>query len=435
MKQVKYELCDLSLYDYQYIEQHLVEMSEKGWHLENINHFLWKYRRGEERAVRYAVTYAPKASAYNSYPTESEESLAEICAGAGWQRIGALAQLQVFRNDDPDAVPLETDERQRFSTMRKSMLRHFVPAQALMILLFLVSLGMQVSTLMQYPCRSLSTPFLFCGIGMLLTIILIYTVQLCASLLWVRRARKAVEAGLSCPTDRFYRKFRFVLWGVIFVYLLLLLYCTELQLVVRIIVTALLNIVVVFGLIHMCKSLGAPKWANILVPVLGGTLLLMLLTPAVLSILDIAIPHREPERECPLLLSDLMDTSDLETDSLVIEEQVSPAVRYGRYVDTVSAGSGSPRIQYTIVDVSWDMFYDACLHEQEQLFMRSAQYQPDETTILYQMELWDAHYARHISNGDSNRWLICWEDRIVTLYTNWDLTQEQIEHIKEILMP
>lgn len=426
MKNVKYEIGDVSLYDYQYIEQHLAEMSAKGWHLEQMTNFYWKYRRDEGKEVRYAATYAPKASIYNSRPTESEEDLAQLCADAGWVRIATLAQLQIFRNDDPNAVPLETDEHQRFAAMRKSMLRHYIPAQTVLILLFLFMLYTQFDTLLRYPCESLSMPLLFCGIGMSLTIIVLYTVQLCACMLWMHRAKEAVEAGLPCPTDRFYRKFRFVLWIAIAVFLLALLCSAEPRLALRVILTAVLNIGVIYGLISLCKSLGAPRWVNILVPVLGGSLILMLATPAVLGILGTAVP--EPERELPLLLSDLMEIR--ETDRLVIEEQSSPAVSHGRYVDTCF--EEDIRLQYTIVDVKWDMFYDLCLNEQEQLYLRTAEHLTDN---LNHNAPWNAEYVRQCVDSDGEQWLICWDDRIVLLYTSWELTEAQIEQAREVLMP
>ena len=127
MKDVKYKLIDTLLYDYSLIEEKLTQLSAEGWHLEKLGTLAWKFRRGESKQVRYAVTYAPSASAFNSRPTEAEEDLADLCAQAGWVRIANQAQLHVYRNDDPNAVPLETDEGERLKTIRRSMKKHFFP--------------------------------------------------------------------------------------------------------------------------------------------------------------------------------------------------------------------------------------------------------------------------------------------------------------------
>ena len=127
MKDTKYRLMDAYLYDYPHIEEFLTKQAASGWHLEKIGNLLWKFRRGEPKTVRYEVTYSPAASAYNARPTDEEEDLAALCAQAGWVRVAAAAQLQVFRNDDIHATPLETDENLRLRNIRKTMNRHFFP--------------------------------------------------------------------------------------------------------------------------------------------------------------------------------------------------------------------------------------------------------------------------------------------------------------------
>ena len=138
MKNVKYILNDNDLYDYHRIQEKLSRMAAEGWHLKKITHFLWKFRRGEPKQVRYEITYSVAASEYNSQPTEEEQDLAALCAEAGWELAASIAQVQIFRNEDPNATPLETDEVKKYRNIRQSMIKHQFRQQLLMIALFAV---------------------------------------------------------------------------------------------------------------------------------------------------------------------------------------------------------------------------------------------------------------------------------------------------------
>ena len=142
MKDTKYILMDTAGYDYHQLQQKLCALAAEGWYLEKVGNFLWKFRRCEPKAVRYEIIYSAAASAFNSRPTESEKDLAELCAQAGWELVGALGQIQIYRNADPNATPLETDEGERLKNIRRTMFRHFFPQELLMIVIFLLQFFM-----------------------------------------------------------------------------------------------------------------------------------------------------------------------------------------------------------------------------------------------------------------------------------------------------
>ena len=83
MRDTKYRVENLALYDYKRVEQHLSAMAAKGWRLESIGARLWKYRRAEPAKVHYAVAYIQDASQFNPGPTERQQTLEELCAAAG----------------------------------------------------------------------------------------------------------------------------------------------------------------------------------------------------------------------------------------------------------------------------------------------------------------------------------------------------------------
>ena len=59
MKNVKYYFWDYLLYDFAGVERRLSELAAQGWYLDKIGAMWWKFKRGEPKAVTYAVTYIP----------------------------------------------------------------------------------------------------------------------------------------------------------------------------------------------------------------------------------------------------------------------------------------------------------------------------------------------------------------------------------------
>ena len=431
MKDVKYKLIDTLLYDYSLIEEKLIQLSAEGWHLEKLGTLCWKFRRGEPKQVRYAVTYAPSASAFNSRPTPAEEDLSDLCAQAGWERVANLAQLHVYRNEDPNAVPLETDEAERLKTIRKSMKRHFFPTELLLIAVFLMQFFMHLTTLIRYPGRTLSSPMMITTLGMSLFVALIHGVLAVNGLLWLRRAQQCVDDGEPIPVNRFYRRFRWVIWAFLILYLLCLLWTVGLGFLSWVLLTSAAVLFVTAGGIALCKRLNAPRWVNMVVPAGLCALVVAVLIPLLIISMDRMTVSEDlpPAESLPLMLSDL--TGETNTERYIPEESSTFLCSYGRYWDTVGE---DVRLSYTIVDVKCPLFYDPLLNEQEQQFMQSSMYSylPIDGELRDRL---DAEYLRHSANNLGDRWLLCWDSRIVYLKATWILTEAQLEVIADTLKP
>ena len=431
MKDVKYKLIDTQLYDYSLIEEKLTKLSAEGWHLERIGTLGWKFRRGEPKQVRYAVTYAPSASAFNSRPTEAEEDLTDLCAQAGWVRVANQAQLHVYRNEDPGAVPLETDEAERLKNIRKSMKKHFFPTEFLLIVLFLMQFAMHCSTLTRYPARTLSSPMMVSTLGMSLFVALIHGILTVNAIWWLRRAQKAVDEGEPIPANRFYRRFRWVIWVFLILYLLCLFWTVGLGFLSWVLLTSAVVLLVTAGGISLCKRLNAPKWVNMVVPAGLCMLVMALLIPLLIFSMDRSFQNEEltPVEDLPLTLTQL--TGETGTERTIPEESSTFLCSYGRYWDTAEDDT---RLTYTIVDVKCPLLYDMLLNEQEQQFLQARNYSTVPEEVL-PSEYFGTEYARHSTSDMGDYWLLCWEDRIVYLKASWELTEEQQEIITDTLKP
>lgn len=432
MKDTKYKILDISFYDYQYIQRYLTGMAAKGWHLDRVSGMcFWRFRRGEPKHVRYEITYAPAASAFNSRPSEAEEDLAELCAGAGWVRVAALAQLHIFRNEDPNATPLETDEAQRLANIRQTMKRHFVPQQVLMIGLYLFQFLLLFSNILRWPGKTLASPLMVSTSLMLLAVAVMFAVLLWNCLRWLKRAERDVAQGLPCPENTFYRRFRFVVWAGLIVYLGSLLLMAGMTIVACILGISAITLLCAFGSIALCKEFNAPKWVNVIVPmVTTAGMMVFLLT--MFAINNEAPPSAET---IPLTLADLTDPADVKTERSVLEESASLLASYGRYFEDSPDLDSGLSLSYTILDVKCEIFYDLCLNEAEENFLNSASVFTAGNLETNLAHLWDADRVWHSSGELNDRWLICWEDRIVSLRAGWPMTDQQIAAAAEILKP
>ena len=436
MKDHKRQLLDFAPFDYQYIQRHLTEMAAKGWRLERITAFgVWHYRRSEPADVRYEVTYAPSASAYNSRPTAQEEALSDLCAEAGWERVATLAQLHIYCNEDPSAIPIETDELTRIATLRKAMNRHFVPSYLLLAALFAVQLFMHLWNVSRWPITTLASNLMIGNLILLPITILSYLGMIAGYLFWVHKAKEAAQNGQPIPESVFYRRFRWFLWVVIVAYLSLLLLSTGLEIAAVILAIGGTTVGLTGITMNITKAAGAPKWVNILAPFVVTFIGLMLLTPLLFNFLDSASLNAEPEHpeSLPLMLTQLTEVTD--SEHTILEESASPIASYGRYRDQQEGIESDLSLSYTIIDTEFDFAWELCLNYQEQQLLQSAYTLSNGIISLNQGDLWGAEYARRAPGDYNDRWLICWEDRIVSLRASWPLTDEQIAIAAELLRP
>lgn len=197
MRNTKREFCSYLIFDYRGVEAHLSQMAARGWRLEKIGPWFWTYRRAEPAQVAYAVTYLPSVSQFSPEPSADRENLEELCAAAGWEPVAEWVQMQIFANQRPDPVPLETEESVRLEIIHRSMKKNFLPWNVVALALALVMVGLQIKTLLTDPYSLLSSTNLFPSFVWELLLVL-----QAGNLLWygrwLRRSRRSVAQGGAC---------------------------------------------------------------------------------------------------------------------------------------------------------------------------------------------------------------------------------------------
>lgn len=192
MKDVKRRIELYSLYDRSGMEEHLTQMAENGWLLEKIGAYLWTYRRIEPKQLTFSVTYFPSASQFDPAPSEEQETFYDFCAHTGWVLAAASAQLQVFFNERPDPVPIETDPAGEVETIHRAMKKSFLPSQLLTLAMAFLYGGMFVSDLRKDPIVTLSGPG---NLFLCLCVVILLVLSVSETVTYFRWRRKAVKAA------------------------------------------------------------------------------------------------------------------------------------------------------------------------------------------------------------------------------------------------
>ena len=455
----KYRMESFALYDYQGVERHLEKMEARGWRLERTGLF-WKYRWVEPRQVHYAVTYIPGLSEFDPVPTREQIQLRELCAAAGWEEAGNWLQMQIFRTEQPDPLPLETEDAVRLDVLRRAGRKSVVQQNILPILTLLLLLTQNLFRLFWDPVRILSMTSWMLGMLGLLLAFLVTAGNLLDYVLWIRRSERSVAQGGPCAPSSGYRWLARIFWPLYGVALLgsVLAFVTEgspqiLPVLLLYLVGLMLLILLVRGVKEGLRRRGVGKRTNMALTLSADVLGAVVLVGGFTFLIFWGVTQQgwfrsEPadvyktenftfelyRDALPLTVEDLTGRTG-EHYSYERTEHSSPLLGYleGRQWHAPD-GSDALELEYEVVTVKASFLYDWCLStylrqytEDTEIWIR--EYRPEDPAP------WGAQAAYRLwRDGEAyNRWLLCWEDRIVELDADWALTEQQQEIAAEKL--
>lgn len=204
-RDTKRQLSWYQVDDTQAVARHLERMAAKGWLLEGIDNWFFRYRRAQPVQARYAVTFFPEASIYDARLTEGQETYIDYCRAAGWELAAAYGPIQYFRALRPDAVPIETDEAVKLTAIRRTMRKTTVLSYGLLLALPAIVLPMDLFQFRREPLEFLSSRASLSQALLMVGIALFSILILGDYLLWVLRSRRSVAGGGRCarPHTRF----------------------------------------------------------------------------------------------------------------------------------------------------------------------------------------------------------------------------------------
>lgn len=452
MKEMKRCFCNFSFYDQQAIQEKLEEMAESGWMLEKTG-FMWTYKRIEPKKLRFSVTYFPNASDFDPSPTEGELTKIDFCRQDGWNLVTTWGVMQIFCNEDLDAVPIETEPVMQIENICRSMKKNVLLPQAVLSGMLLWNVVIRLSQWRRDPVGELSDPFSIYSVLMFSILTLACLYEIGFYFCWSRKAKAAAQNdGVFLPV----RSKPIASWILMAVSaLLLILSYTALRgpLGFVILWLCMVPFIIVIGnlLKNMLKKRGVSRNVNRIVSVCAVVLLtflmLGLMTAAIIqgrmrfdsgkNVVDTYELYgrtREIYNDpLPLEIEELADVNawwSKEADHQ--ETLLLSSTEYCQYAVPTDGNDNvdERKIEYTVTEVKQDFLYDfikrAVLNSrQDEIhdeFVFTDHYEPIDASV------WNADdaYQLHWSESVLNTYLIFWGNHIVEIKFYWEPTPEQI---------
>lgn len=460
MRQHKYMLSQFTFYDRTGIQKILEDQAQKGWLLDKVTNLGWRFRRIEPKKIHFAVTYFPKASAYDPGPSEQQQDLFAFCAHSGWVLAGTGAQMQIFYNERENPVPIETDPRIELENIHASAKKNYLPAYLTLGILALVQIGLQVGQLISFPLTYLSQPTTLFNClceGVLLTMCLLETM---GYFLWYPKAKAAAENGEFVETKG-HRGIQLMLLGTIELSMIVLLFSLEKKIAAVMLIALVLMLGLMFGVfgIHaLMKKKGASTGTNRTVTVLATVVMTIVVVSAVFggTIGIMSSDLWEDDRvvgtvevngwefdiyadEIPLKVEHLMEIPT-EGYSCEAREQKSLLLQTVDYSQRLWGISDYPDLSYTVYTTRLPFIRDIVRKE----LLKPSDYvsEIDEHGNAYydayeQIEAapWGAVEAWQKVCQDTRYrdYVLFFEDCIVRIRPGWDMTAEQMQTAGSIL--
>ena len=458
MKDSRRKLMLLQPFDYEGIEAWLEKMAAEGWQLESTGAYLWKFRRSEPAKTHYSLVFMPKTSAYDPKKENKALDLEAYCSESGWKLVCSSGKVHIFRNDEEDPIPIETDERIKLNNVRRSMLISYL-LPLMIITAGMVMLNGGIIGFWTNPARSLSSYSGMVGAAMTTCVFFLTIVCTGTFLHWYRASKRAVDGGGSCAPTGLCRKLYYISLVMIIVAMVfsILTWSAEdmghaFAIVIYMVMVFILGAVGWMIREKFAYSGMSTKMNRILTNVIL-VLLSLALTGAFIAgiiIMEVELDNDEKSERSksmmPLTSEDLRDIGDEpysydweSTETFVLGRDQAFQESTAYMEEEYSEDSPEYDLNYTIVHVKENRLYQRCLRDMmsDELFWFTDMISNNETTWK-QIEppakaskayrrSWDDEYVDEL--------ILCYPDRIVmvTPYFDDELSEDDIRVIDEKL--
>lgn len=466
MKNKRWEMPLFSFYDRTGMERYLEKRARQGWLLEKMSGLGWTFRRIPLRPLTFTVSYYDQTSLYEPEPSERRQIFRDFCEHAGWRLAAASPWLQVFYNDQPDPVPIETDPKLELASIHRAG-KKVLPAYILTILLGFWLGGSWVWQFLHDPLDLLVDPG-WASVGLMFGGLFLYlTLDLIGYARWRRRATRAAERGEFLPTKGPHRLYYFLLFLAAAAFLYWLVTVTKsglrgFMLAYLAVIAALSALAAWMRCTLQRRRISAElnRAATLTVSIalslilfsgLFGGLFLALRNGWILVDEDVHtsatyewngrtfVAYDDPLR---LMVEDLTGKAadgysrhrEIEGSLLLRREEGEQRERY-------DAAADLPGLEYTRYTTRFSAIYALCLNE----FLHDpddwnlpgtpseqwVQYRPTDAAV------WGAQNAWQLFMGSEpiNRYVLTWPGCLVQLRTDWPLDDDQKKTAGDALCP
>ena len=468
MRDRKRRIEPFSFYDHTGISRHFEKMASEGWMIEELSNFGWYYKKIEPQNLHFSVTYYPKASEFDPEPSEEQKRFYDFCEHTGWKLACYSAQMQIFYNEDENPIPIETDPIVEVDIIHKACKKSFLPAYIVLLLCAILNGALFISRLLGDPIDLLSNSTnLFTGLcytilfGHCLAELIIYFA-------WHKKALKIAEEGvfLESPNTTILQKGLLVAVSAFLLYWIVTLIFMSDSLERTIFITCFLYMGTLIYLVNAIKKFLKRKKAsagtNRTITIISSFVLSFAMIGGIVFFTIYGLNHglfsEDKETyehngvtftlhndELPLTVEDIFDVN---YDGYIKERRANESLFLGEFVMRqharfdAEAYDEMPTLDYVIVIVKAPFLYDWC---KEALYYRADDTLddtwPDDMKQVYKSispAPWKAAeaYRLHFFDGTPRyRYLLCYENYLVDIQFDQELTEEQIAIVAEKLTP
>ncbi|GEM02986.1 Protein of unknown function [Halolactibacillus halophilus] len=445
---------------YEDAEKKLEKLAAKGMFLEECGSFLWTFRKGTPKKLKYTVTYFSEGSVFNPGITDNQQTYIEYAKAAGWDFVTQFNQMQIFCSEADNQIPFETDEKEKLNNIKKCMKKSFLPSMIVMILVFILNLIVQFNSFQLNPIDYLSDPIRLLSSSMIATVIIYHVYSLMTYFLWLKRSEKSIAFGGECVknskivykiVDIIFMVFLFGSLGYLMFHLALK--TSSFGLVLSIAQVPILMIVFWSSIKYLKKkkaSATVNKLISYTVLIVASFAYLALLMAFIMRFefglsnesnyrtVDWQLSETESHEyrlyshEIPLTSEDLYGPIDYNYYSY--EKETDNTLFLSKSVyrqDSPPAKDAPPRIEYEMLEPRFDFVYrlvKAHLLEIPE-WRDNTTFESIDNKIFETVEA----YQRYYEDTPTGEYTLFFEDRIIVLNMEEPLTTKQILIIKEKL--
>ncbi len=453
----KYRFESYILFDCVGLEKHLKSMAAKGWQLESIGKVFWKYRKEESADLAYSVTYLPQASAYDPEITDEGEELKDYCAAAGWKKVADLLQLQIFVNEQPNAIPIETDESVRLDVIRQSMKKNFLLSHGLLGIVMLMNLMLRIGHVKDYPLQYLPDDSWFNSVILFGFSALIMALDVVYFLYWSWKAGKSVEKDNTLPEAKLYHWIARFSWIILLILVVRMLSDTGYGLFMIVYLALMIPLImVVWGTNRRLRKRNASKGKNFALTLLVDVVLVLALTGFMVRFgLSMNIGREDPyetlqlnnytwriyHNKLPLYIEDFIDT-DYEHYSYQNSTHESIFLKSEDCQQSAPPdGESHPEMRYTVYTVKMDFLYDDVIQWIEDAEFRHyteegramSDFIPQDATVWGADEVYQLKIGDEVGIMMEDKYIICVGNKVIEFRPYFELTDDMKTIIVEKL--
>lgn len=435
MRQTKSIIPTFEFHDRSGIQTFLEKQAKKGWMLENLGKYRWKFRREEPKTIHFAVVYFPEADLFDPAPGEQEETFREFCTHGGWNLAASNAQIQIFWSERENPIPIETDPLLEVENIHRAMKKGSLPGYWLLILSALLQLWVQGRAIHNNVLQYLSHGFnlLMAATWSILLFLLVY--HLVHYYRWHRKAQVMAREQNVFPETRSARWLTNILTALLslgFIAVIVTMENKSHALLLLLSVAAVYGIMAVTELLR--KKMQKDGWdahtnrkTTLIATVVLVLILYFVLAPAMADVLDMDT-REDREETLAVTIWDLLGGEAEDYGVFYLTDQESCLLQY-KQIHQYPKGSSNTNLQYELVNVKMPFLYEFCLERLMGVpaYIENGAYREIDPTP------WGADRVWQLYEGEKERawYVLCYGDTIMEIIPTWAFTEEQIAIIAE----